>query len=64
MSQTTQRFSSETPPIHHLIQEIDMGTLGLPDLQRPFVWKRSRIRDLFDWSCHALVPVSFEQCLL
>ena len=48
MSQTTQRFSSETPPIHHLIQEIDMGTLGLPDLQRPFVWKRSRIRDLFD----------------
>lgn len=48
MSQTTQRFSSETPPIHHLIQEIDMGVLGLPDLQRPFVWKRSRIRDLFD----------------
>lgn len=48
MSQTTQRFSSETPPIHHLIQEIDMGTLGLPDLQRPFVWKRARIRDLFD----------------
>ncbi|WP_223426891.1 GmrSD restriction endonuclease domain-containing protein [Tateyamaria pelophila] len=48
MSQTTQRFSSETPPIHHLIQEIDMGNLGLPDLQRPFVWKRARIRDLFD----------------
>jgi hypothetical protein len=48
VSQTTQRFSSETPPIHHLIQEIDMGVLGLPDLQRPFVWKRSRIRDLFD----------------
>lgn len=48
MPQTTQRFSSETPPIHHLIQEIDMGTLGLPDLQRPFVWKRARIRDLFD----------------
>lgn len=48
MSQTTQRFSSETPPIHNLIYEIDQGTLGLPDLQRPFVWKRSRIRDLFD----------------
>jgi hypothetical protein len=48
LSQTTQRFSSEAPPIHHLIQEIDMGVLGLPDLQRPFVWKRSRIRDLFD----------------
>ncbi|MDA7591579.1 DUF262 domain-containing protein [Pseudomonadales bacterium] len=48
MGQTTQQFSSLNPPIHHLIQEIDMGALGLPDLQRPFVWKRSRIRDLFD----------------
>ena len=48
MSQATQRFSSEAPPLHYLIQEIDMGTLGLPDLQRPFVWKRTGIRDLFD----------------
>ena len=44
----TQRFSAENPPLHHLVHEIDTGKLGLPDLQRPFVWKRSRIRDLLD----------------
>jgi hypothetical protein len=58
MSQTTQRFSPESPPIHFLIEEIDLGTLGLPDLQRPFVWKRSRIRDLFD-SLYQGFPVGY-----
>ena len=58
MSQTTQRFSSQAPPIHHLIQEIEMKVLGLPDLQRPFVWKRSRIRDLFD-SLYQGFPIGY-----
>lgn len=31
-----------------LINMIEMGQLGLPDLQRPFVWKNAKIRDLFD----------------
>ena len=35
-----------------------MGQLGLPDLQRPFVWKRSRIRDLFD-SLYQGFPVGY-----
>lgn len=48
MSYNTQQFSAENPPLHHLMHEIDTGKLGLPDLQRPFVWKRSRIRDLLD----------------
>ena len=48
MPYTTQQFSAENPPLHHLVHEIDTGRLGLPDLQRPFVWKRSRIRDLLD----------------
>lgn len=48
MSSTTQKFSSYAIPIQHLIQEIDMGVLGLPDLQRPFVWDRTKVRDLFD----------------
>ncbi|MBU0760943.1 MAG: DUF262 domain-containing protein [Nanoarchaeota archaeon] len=28
--------------------ELHLGDLGLPDLQRPFVWKNSKVRDLFD----------------
>lgn len=31
-----------------LIDDIEMGEIGLPDIQRPFVWKNSKIRDLFD----------------
>jgi hypothetical protein len=31
-----------------LLFNIDMGDIGLPDLQRPFVWSNKRVRDLFD----------------
>lgn len=31
-----------------LIQQIDLGIIGLPDIQRPFVWPDTKVRDLFD----------------
>ncbi|MBJ6119638.1 DUF262 domain-containing protein [Pontibacter sp. BT310] len=31
-----------------LIQQIDLGVIGLPDIQRPFVWPDTKVRDLFD----------------
>ncbi len=31
-----------------LLNGIEMGDIGLPDIQRPFVWKNTRVRDLFD----------------
>ena len=31
-----------------LIQDIEMGEIGLPDIQRPFVWTSVKVRDLFD----------------
>lgn len=34
--------------LNSLIQNIDLGTIGLPDIQRPFVWKDTKVRDLFD----------------
>lgn len=49
---TTQRFSHTQYPIDALVAQIDSGDLSLPDLQRPFVWKRSRVRDLFDSLYH------------
>lgn len=49
---TTQRFSHTQYPIEALVAQIDTGDLSLPDLQRPFVWKRSRVRDLFDSLYH------------
>lgn len=31
-----------------LLKDVRNGRVGLPDLQRPFVWKDSKVRDLFD----------------
>lgn len=32
----------------HLVSDISIGRIGLPDIQRPFVWSRAKIRDLLD----------------
>lgn len=31
-----------------LIDQIAMGSIGLPDIQRRFIWENARVRDLFD----------------
>jgi hypothetical protein len=31
-----------------LLHYLDIGDIGLPDIQRPFVWSNSKVRDLFD----------------
>lgn len=43
-----QIFSNTTLTVNQLIEKIDTGELGLPELQRPFVWKDAKVRDLFD----------------
>ena len=41
-------FSNTQWELQHVLFEIDRGRFGLPDIQRPFVWKNSKVRDLFD----------------
>lgn len=41
-----------------LIEDIDVGDIGLPDIQRPFVWPRSKVRDLFD-SMYRGFPIGY-----
>lgn len=41
-------FSTTGFTLSQLIEKIDTGELGLPELQRPFVWKNTKVRDLFD----------------
>ncbi len=43
-----QIFSNTTLTVNQLIEKRDTGELGLPELQRPFIWKDSKVRDLFD----------------
>lgn len=41
-----------------LIHGIKMGEIGLPDIQRPFVWQNAKVRDLFD-SMYRGFPVGY-----
>jgi hypothetical protein len=41
-----------------LLHDIDHGDIGLPDIQRPFVWKPTQVRDLFD-SMYRGFPVGY-----
>ncbi len=41
-------YRSTTYPLATLVHDISSGAIGLPELQRPFVWPNARIRDLFD----------------
>ncbi len=41
-----------------LVEYIDLGQIGLPDIQRPFVWPNTKVRDLFD-SMYRGFPVGY-----
>ena len=41
-----------------LLHYIDIGDIGLPDIQRPFVWSAAKVRDLFD-SMYQGFPVGY-----
>jgi len=45
-------------PLGKLIEDIDLGEIGLPDIQRPFVWPNTKVRDLFD-SMYRGYPIGY-----
>lgn len=51
-------FTTTDYPINALIEDIDLGEIGLPDLQRPFVWPNVNVRNLFD-SLYRGYPAGF-----
>ena len=44
--------------LNDLLSDIALGSIGLPDIQRPFVWKNVKVRDLFD-SMYRGYPVGY-----
>lgn len=44
--------------LENLLNYIEIGDIGLPDIQRPFVWKNTKVRDLFD-SMYRGFPVGY-----
>jgi hypothetical protein len=51
-------FKEVSYTLSKLIEDIDMGEIGLPEIQRPFIWKNSKVRDLFD-SMYRGFPVGY-----
>ncbi len=56
MSETL--FKKVDYSLSKLVDDIEMGSIGLPDIQRPFVWKNAKVRDLFD-SIYRGYPVGY-----
>jgi len=56
MSRTV--FSNVQYPLGALMDGIAHGMIGLPDIQRPFVWKNAKVRNLFD-SMYQGYPVGY-----
>ncbi len=56
MSETV--FTKVDYDLGGLVKFIALGEIGLPDIQRPFVWKNAKVRDLFD-SMYKGYPVGY-----
>ena len=51
-------FTKVDYDLANLVNYIELGEIGLPDIQRPFVWKNAKVRDLFD-SMYKGYPVGY-----
>lgn len=51
-------FVDATYSLTGLVESIRRGEVALPDIQRPFVWQSTRVRDLFD-SMYRGFPVGY-----
>ena len=58
MSELKTCFKRVDYDLDGLLHFIDLGDIALPDIQRPFVWKNSKVRDLFD-SMYQGFPVGY-----
>ena len=56
MSETV--FKQVNYNLGDLTSYVELGEIGLPDIQRPFVWKNAKVRDLFD-SMYRGYPVGY-----
>lgn len=54
----TTLFKEVSYSLSKLVEDIEMGEIGLPDIQRPFVWPNAKVRDLFD-SMYRGFPVGY-----
>ena len=42
------KYRDTSYPLSTLVSEIGRGAIALPEIQRPFVWSNTQVRNLFD----------------
>ena len=52
------KYSVHQQPVETLLSWIKSGEIAIPEIQRPFVWKASKVRDLIDSLYHGY-PVGY-----
>lgn len=52
------KYNVRNITVEQILSLIKMGDIGIPDIQRPFVWKNTQVRDLIDSLYHGY-PTGF-----
>src|SRR5688500_20290894 len=55
---STQRYSVTPQPIETLLTWVKSGEIAIPEIQRPFVWDATKLRNLLD-SLYQGYPVGY-----
>ena len=55
---STQRYSVTPHPIETLLTWVKSGEIAIPEIQRPFVWDATKVRNLLD-SLYQGYPVGY-----
>ena len=55
---STQRYSVTPHPIETLLTWVKSGEIAIPEIQRPFVWDATKVRNLLD-SLYRGYPVGY-----
>jgi uncharacterized protein with ParB-like and HNH nuclease domain len=54
----TQQYSVTQPPITNVFSWIELGEIAIPEIQRPFVWNATKVRNFLD-SLYQGYPIGF-----
>src|SRR4030042_1674492 len=58
VNMTVQRYSVNPQPIDILLSWVKTGEIAIPEIQRPFVWEATKVRNFLD-SLYRGYPVGY-----
>ncbi len=52
-------FTNVSYDLAGLLNDLKMGSIALPDIQQPFVWSNTKVRDLLDYMYRSFRSATF-----